>query len=87
MDIKRSAQVDSASEETPTEKPDISHIEALQHDHHLSKSDKVHAVDDIIARPDVSLETFSHLDIKKILWKIDVRLIPMVRDQRLEAIA
>lgn len=78
MDIKHSAHADSASDQSAGEKPNISHIEAVQHDSHLSKSDKVHVVDDLIARPDVTLETFAHLDINKILRKIDYRLIPML---------
>jgi len=79
MDIKHSsAHADAASDESSGEKPNISHIEAIQHDTHLSKADKVHVVDDLIARPDVTLETFSHLDINKILRKIDLRLVPML---------
>lgn len=59
------------------EKGAVLHLES-QHDHKLSKAERVHEVDAAIARPDVTLESFAHLDIKKILWKIDLRLIPML---------
>lgn len=50
------------------------HIE----DSKMSKAEKIHAIDAIADNPAVSLETFAHLDIKKILLKIDFRLIPML---------
>ncbi|KAK4984727.1 hypothetical protein LTR66_008395 [Elasticomyces elasticus] len=57
------------------EKPDILHIERGRK---LSTTEKVHEIDAIVANPAVTLETFAHLDIKKILWKIDLRLVPML---------
>jgi hypothetical protein len=80
MDIKY-AQADSGSEELSSKKPRSLHLENLSDSkdgHHLSKIEKVHAVEDVITQPDVTLESFAHLDIKKILWKIDTRLIPML---------
>lgn len=44
----------------------------------MSKAQKIEAIDAIAEDPNVSLETFAHLDINKILRKIDMRLIPML---------
>jgi len=80
MDIKH-AHADTGSDDYSAGKPKSLHLENLaegKDGHHLSKAEKVHAVDEIITRPDVTLESFAHLDIKKILWKIDRRLIPML---------
>jgi hypothetical protein len=41
-------------------------------------SRKKSIVDDVISRPDVNLESFAHLDIRKINRKIDFRLIPIL---------
>ncbi|CAD0114203.1 unnamed protein product [Aureobasidium uvarum] len=57
------------------------HIE----DKNMTKDEKITAIDAIAEDPSVTLESFAHLDINKILRKIDMRLVPMltvlVRDQ------
>ena len=45
---------------------------------HLSKKEKIHQIDAIAEHPNVTLETFAHLDINKILRKVDLHLIPML---------
>ncbi|PSK60410.1 hypothetical protein B9Z65_560 [Elsinoe australis] len=47
-------------------------------DKHLSRAEKIRRIDELANSPHVSLETFAHLDLKKILLKIDYRLIPML---------
>lgn len=74
MDIKHHA--DHESDESQVQ-GGVLQLEG-KHDHKLSKSERVQEVDAVIARPDVTLETFAHLDIKKILLKMDLRLIPML---------
>ncbi|KKY16812.1 putative high-affinity nicotinic acid transporter [Phaeomoniella chlamydospora] len=44
----------------------------------MSKAEKAQAVGAIAKNPNVSLETFAHLDIDRLLRKIDLRLIPML---------
>lgn len=44
----------------------------------MSRAEKIEAIDAIAENPDVTLESFAHLDIDKILRKIDMRLIPML---------
>lgn len=44
----------------------------------LSKKEKIAQVNAIINREDVTLETFSHLDIKKILRKMDLHTVPIL---------
>ena len=56
-------------------KDGIIHIEDTKG---MSKSEKIEAIDAIAENPNVSLETFAHLDINRILRKIDIRLIPML---------
>ena len=43
-----------------------------------SRKLQIQHIDSTIARDDVTLDSFSHLDIKKILRKTDLRLIPML---------
>lgn len=50
------------------------HIE----DKNLTKREKIAAIDAIAEDPSVTLESFAHLDINKILRKIDMRLVPML---------
>lgn len=50
------------------------HIE----DTNMTKSEKIAAIDAIAEDPSVTLENFAHLDINKILRKIDMRLVPML---------
>ncbi|EMC98125.1 hypothetical protein BAUCODRAFT_413899 [Baudoinia panamericana UAMH 10762] len=76
MDVSK--QVDESGGETPPEKKHaVLHLER-EMDHKLSKKEQLHQVDGFIARQDVTAATFSHLDIKKILRKVDMRLIPML---------
>jgi len=44
----------------------------------LSRAEQVAAVDAIATAPGVTLASFAHLDEKKILRKMDMRLIPML---------
>jgi sugar phosphate permease len=46
--------------------------------HHPSKSERIEKVDALATAPDVTLASFAHLDEKKILRKMDIRLIPML---------
>ena len=82
MDIKQNAlhNSDTNSDEVPNEKSTPLHIDDIPalRNGSISKAEKMQAVDELIARPDVTLESFAHLDIKKILRKIDLRLIPML---------
>ncbi|KAM0493156.1 hypothetical protein ACHAPB_008560 [Verticillium nonalfalfae] len=55
-----------------TEKPDVSETED---GHGLSEKDRI---DGIATAPGTTLESFAHLDEKKVLRKMDVRLIPML---------
>lgn len=63
-----------ASSASTSGKEDIMHIE----DKNLTKSEKIAAIDAIAEDPSVTLESFAHLDINKILRKIDMRLVPML---------
>ncbi|THZ96524.1 MFS general substrate transporter [Aureobasidium pullulans] len=44
----------------------------------MTKDEKIAAIDAIAEDPSVTLESFAHLDINKILRKIDMRLVPML---------
>ncbi|KAI4718027.1 hypothetical protein E4T48_05755 [Aureobasidium sp. EXF-10727] len=44
----------------------------------MTKHEKIAAIDAIAEDPSVTLESFAHLDINKILRKIDMRLVPML---------
>jgi hypothetical protein len=55
-------------------KEDIMHIE----DANMTTSEKIAAIDAIAEDPSVTLESFAHLDINKILRKVDMRLVPML---------
>ena len=48
------------------------------HDHSLSKINDRSGINTGITNPNVSLESFAHLNVKKILWKIDVRILSML---------
>jgi len=41
-----------------------------------SVRDQVHNIDDIATSPEVTLDSFKHLDEKKLLRKIDMHLLP-----------
>ena len=53
----------------------ISHVEDSGK---MSRSEKIEAIDAIADDPNVTLESFAHLDIDKIKRKIDLRLVPML---------
>ncbi|KAF3351854.1 hypothetical protein VdG1_04660 [Verticillium dahliae VDG1] len=55
-----------------TEKPDVSEAEG---GHGLREKDRI---DGIATAPGTTIESFAHLDEKKVLRKMDVRLIPML---------
>lgn len=44
----------------------------------MTKAEQIKAIDAIADNPNVTLETFAHLDVKKILLKMDLRLVPML---------
>lgn len=71
--IEPSPALSALSVEKDKEK--IAHIEDTSR---MSRDEKIKAVDAIANDPNVTLESFAHLDIKKILWKIDRRLVPML---------
>lgn len=67
----------------PSEKPDlseleVSHHERPQHRHGPSKVAEKNRIDAIAAAPGTTMASFAHLDEKKILRKMDLRLIPML---------
>ncbi|KAK6003707.1 hypothetical protein QM012_009478 [Aureobasidium pullulans] len=64
----------TASSASTSGKEDIMHIE----DTKMTKNEKIAAIDAIAEDPSVTLESFAHLDINKILRKIDMRLVPML---------
>lgn len=41
-----------------------------------SVADNVHAIDELATSPNVTLDSFAHLDKKKILRKMDIHLLP-----------
>jgi hypothetical protein len=53
---------------------DIMHLEETN----MTKTEKIAAIDAIAEDPSVTLESFAHLDINKILRKVDMRLVPML---------
>lgn len=56
---------------------DLKHHEYLE-DTTLSKTDTMQEFDAKATAPDVTRESFAHLDEKKILRKMDLRLLPML---------
>jgi len=62
---------------TPVESIKASHVHN-EHARKLSVSERKHEIDALATRPGVTLESFAHLDEKKILRKMDMRLIPML---------
>jgi formate-dependent phosphoribosylglycinamide formyltransferase (GAR transformylase) len=55
-------------------KGDIMHLEETN----MTKTEKIAAIDAMAEDPSVTLESFAHLDINKILRKVDMRLVPML---------
>ncbi|EKJ74091.1 hypothetical protein FPSE_05745 [Fusarium pseudograminearum CS3096] len=60
----------------PNEKVDVLEAETAPNRHHGGT--QVDRIDAMATAPGVTLESFSHLDEKKILRKMDMRLIPML---------
>lgn len=75
MDIKSSRGNDS--DEVSQEK-DNSALQLEGNDHKISKAQQIHQIEAAVTDPNVTLESFAHLDIKKIHRKMDLRLIPML---------
>ncbi|KAF2224852.1 major facilitator superfamily domain-containing protein [Elsinoe ampelina] len=79
---KSSVEQSEASKESPSPERSFALHERIEYlglnDKHLSRADVIRLVDEIANDPHVSLETFAHLDLQKILRKIDLRLIPML---------
>ena len=63
----------STNEET-SDKGGGYHLEGL-HDRKVSKKEQLREADETLARPDVTLDIFSHLDVNKILRQIYLRLL------------
>ncbi|RKU40272.1 hypothetical protein DL546_002380 [Coniochaeta pulveracea] len=68
-----------------SEKADVAQEEVVSHPHHHEAkhhthkiSAEVERIDAIALAPETTMETFAHLDQKKILRKMDMRLIPML---------
>ncbi|KAK8059021.1 hypothetical protein PG994_009469 [Apiospora phragmitis] len=69
------------SSSPPSEKPDLGELEVSHHEHPQHGSPKVAEKDRIDAMaetPGTTMASFAHLDEKKILRKMDMRLIPML---------
>lgn len=54
------------------------HKYADHHGRRISKAEIVHEIDAIATAPGVTRESFAHIDEKKLLRKMDLRLIPML---------
>lgn len=54
------------------------HTTDHHHGKHHSKAEEVARIDALATAPGVSMSSFAHLDEKKILRKMDLRLIPML---------
>lgn len=76
MDIKSSTGHDS--DEVSQEKTGGVPLHLEDQDHKLDKTEQIREIDAAITDPNVTLESFAHLDIKKIHRKMDMRLIPML---------
>lgn len=75
MDIKSSRE--NPSFEVSQEK-DSSALQLEGIDHRISKTQQIHQIEAAVTDPNVTLDSFAHLDIKKIHRKMDLRLIPML---------
>lgn len=80
MDEKANNPIASQDYSSPTSMPTkgADGLASLVDHHGTTKGDQRQAIDAITEDPTVSLESFAHLDINKILWKIDIRLVPML---------
>ncbi|KAK8136599.1 major facilitator superfamily transporter [Apiospora sp. TS-2023a] len=69
------------SSSPPSEKPELSELEVSHHERSQNGPNKVaekDRIDAIAAAPGTTMASFAHLDEKKILRKMDMRLIPML---------
>ncbi|KAF2461118.1 major facilitator superfamily domain-containing protein [Lineolata rhizophorae] len=71
--------------EKKAESPESSSIQEPTHVHlenagkrHKSKSEQIHDVDAMATAPGTTMASFAHIDEKKVLRKMDMRLIPML---------
>ncbi|TKA62140.1 hypothetical protein B0A49_09075, partial [Cryomyces minteri] len=74
---KAAVSVESPSGSLDHEKTGV----PAEHHHHgrkLSKTAQIHEIDALATAPGVTLASFAHLDEKKILRKMDLRLLPML---------
>ncbi|GAM85411.1 hypothetical protein ANO11243_034180 [Dothideomycetidae sp. 11243] len=62
----------------PEKQPDNKIEELGLNDSHLKREDMIRAVNALADDPNVTIDTFAHLDVKKILIKLDLHLIPML---------
>jgi hypothetical protein len=67
-------------ESNKAEKEELSQLEEGQNGHHHdpTQQDEVGRIDAIALSQGTTLASFSHLNEKKILRKMDIRLIPML---------
>lgn len=72
MEVKNGDEQSSSDAYTLGDKIEAAHIENVK----LSKKAQVEIIDSIAQDPDVTLESFAHLDIKKIQRKMDIRIVP-----------
>lgn len=68
--------------ESPDEKSISTGLAAHHHEgnkgHHSSDKGEIDRIDAIAAAPETTIESFSHIDEKKVLRKLDLRLIPVL---------
>ncbi|CAK4030680.1 MFS general substrate transporter [Lecanosticta acicola] len=70
--------IDQSSDASQEKGSSPLHIENFGGDEKMSEQEKIEQVNATITREDVTLESFSHLDIKKILRKMDLRTVPVL---------
>lgn len=76
MDIKSSPEHDS--DEVSQEKGGNAPLHLEAQVEKAPKNEQIREIDAAVSDPNVTLESFAHLDIKKIRRKMDLRLIPML---------
>jgi hypothetical protein len=69
--------MDNNSPSPSVEKATLAQNEKAEHAR-LSKEEEVARIDAIATAPETTMASFAHLDEKKILRKMDLRLIPML---------
>lgn len=73
----------TSNDSPPSEKADLAHDESgtdqpHRHGHHSKGQDEIERIDAIALAQGTTMDSFKHLDEKKILRKMDVRLIPVL---------